>query len=125
MTRGKIPTDKQECVVTFAGMVDRTFADLLRVYLDEHPDLTPSRLALDAGLDNSTVRQILSGKAKNPRIDTAMRICAALGTTLEEFMGLEVDQSRQEILQLYTQLPDDARRLLLAAARGLSDTQKG
>lgn len=125
MASENFPIAMSDICRNFAHMADRTFAERLQAYLDANPDITPSRLALDAGLDNSTVRQLLAGKAKNPRIDTAIRICAALGTTLEAFMGLEGDQSRREILSLYAQLSDDERRMLLAAARGLADQRRG
>ncbi len=101
-------------------MADRTFAERLRAAIEADPDLTPSGLALKAGLDNSTVRQLLSGKANNPRLDTAMRICAALGTTLEEFLGVEYDPVQREIVRLYTQLTVEERRLLLGAAQGIA-----
>ena len=108
-----------------AVMTDRTFAERLRQAIEEDPDLTPSGLAIRAGLDNSTVRQLLAGKSNNPRVDTAMKICAALGTTLEEFMGLERDPLQREIVYLYNQLSEPERRMLLGAAKGLrgkSDT---
>lgn len=103
----------------FRRMDTRGFVERLRARLDADPDLTASGLATKAGLSNATIRKLLHGKSQSPRIDTAMRICQALGTTLEEFMGLEVDPSRQEILSLYAQLSDDERRMLLAAAKGL------
>jgi transcriptional regulator with XRE-family HTH domain len=102
------------------NMADRTFAERLRAAIDADPDLTPAGLATKAGLDNSTIRQLLSGKANNPRVDTAMRICAALGTTLEEFLGLEYDPVQREIVRLYMQLSVEERRLLLGAAQGIA-----
>ncbi len=101
-------------------MDERTFAMRLREAIDANPDLTEAGLARDAGLDNSTIRQLLSGKAKNPRMDTAMKICKALGTTIEDFMGAGRDSVRSEILDLYTQLTEDERRFLLSAAKGIA-----
>lgn len=103
-----------------SGMADRTFAERLRAAIEADPDLTPSSLAVAAGLDNSTIRQLLSGKANNPRVDTAMKICAALGTTLEEFLGVEYDPVQREIVRLYTRLSAEERRLLLGAAQGIA-----
>jgi transcriptional regulator with XRE-family HTH domain len=68
-------------------MPDRTFAERLRRIIDADPDLTVAGLAVRAGLDNSALRSLLSGKSKNPRLDTAMKVCAALGTTLEDFLS--------------------------------------
>ena len=100
------------------GMSD--FVELLRQRIDADPDLTPAGLASRAGIDNSTIRKILNGQNRSPRIDTAMKICAALGTTLEDFMGVKTDPVQREIVRLYVSLTEDERRLLLAAAKGLA-----
>lgn len=104
-------------------MTDRTFSQRLREVIDADPNLTESGLARAAGLDNSTIRQLLSGKAQNPRLDTAMKICRALGTTLEQFMGRDFDPVQAEILDLYVQLSDEERRILLAAAKGIAASE--
>ena len=120
LARGNFPMAAKLVFLQSAAMSDRSFAERLRTRIESDPAWNPARLAVAAGLDNSTVRQLLSGKAQNPRIDTAMKICAALGTTLEEFMGLEVDPVRREIVDLYRQLSEPERKLLAAAARGLA-----
>jgi transcriptional regulator with XRE-family HTH domain len=112
--------DRMTVASDYLCMVDRTFAERLRAAIEADDDLTPAGLATKAGLDNSTIRQLLSGKAVNPRVDTAMKICAALGTTLEEFLGLEYDPVQREIVRLYMQLSAEERRLLLGAAQGIA-----
>lgn len=102
------------------AMEQGEFTKRLRARIDADPDLTEAGLATKAGLDNSTVRQLLSGKAKNPRMDTALKICQALGVSLEEFMGAEFDPVQAEILRLLTQLDEPERHALLGAARGLA-----
>lgn len=68
-------------------MTDRTFAERLRQVIDADPELTEAGLAVKAGLDNSAIRSLMSGRVKNPRFDTAIKICRALGTTVEDFMS--------------------------------------
>ena len=54
------------------------FVDILLERLAENPDITESGLARKAGLDNSTIRQMIKFR-RSPRIDTAVKICRALG----------------------------------------------
>lgn len=104
-------------------MTDSTFAERLRLAIQNDPNLTEAGLAVRAGLDNSTIRQLLAGKTKNPRVDTAMKICAALGTTIEEFMGSPRNEEERDILRLVSQLPVHLRRQLLGYGQALADTQ--
>jgi transcriptional regulator with XRE-family HTH domain len=105
-------------------MTEKTFAQRLRFVIDADPDLTEAGLAVRAGLDNSTIRALLAGKTKHPRVDTAMKICAALGTTIEEFMGLPLTPEEREINQLVSQLSADERRLLIGYGEGLRDARR-
>ena len=111
-------------------MSDRTFAQRLQRVIDNNPNLTVSGLAVKAGLDNSALRSLLSGRAKNPRLDTAMKVCAALGTTLEDFMSGAYDQDPKDadpeaerIRALLSQLSPDERRRLLSYGEGLRDAR--
>lgn len=104
-------------------MENRTFAEKLKAVIDADPNLTPAGLAKMAGLDNSAVRSILSGRAKNPRLDTAMKICAALGTTLEEFMGSPQTPEERDIARLISQLTVEERRQLIGYGQALLDAK--
>ncbi|MGX9855804.1 helix-turn-helix domain-containing protein [Limimaricola variabilis] len=111
-------------------MSDRTFAQRLQRVIDADPSLTVAGLAVKAGLDNSALRSLLSGRAKNPRLDTAMKVCAALGTTLEDFMSgayegapEAADQEAARIRTLLSQLSPDERRQLLSYGEGLRDAR--
>lgn len=44
----------------------------------------PKRLAIDAGLNENAVRDIIVGNSKNPRIDTIRKIADALNCSVEE-----------------------------------------
>lgn len=94
------------------------FVDILIERLAENPSLTEAGLARKAGLDNSTVRQMIKFR-RNPRVDTAMKICKALGETVETFMLQTRDPAMRELLFLLEQLTPSERDLLLAATRGI------
>lgn len=47
----------------------------------------PSSLALEAGLGRSSVRDILTGKAQNPRLDTLQKLTGPLNCSLEYLTG--------------------------------------
>lgn len=102
-------------------MKDRTFAERLRWAIDNDPDLTEAGLAVKAGLANSTIRKLLAGTVQNPRVDTAIRICAALGTTVDQFMKPDLTPEEREIIRLTGLLPDHLRRQLLGYAQGLAE----
>lgn len=68
-------------------MTERTFAERLIAVIDNDPDLNDAGLAKKAGLSDSVIRKMRKADTKSPRMDTARRICAALGTTLEDFMS--------------------------------------
>lgn len=96
----------------------RTFIEILSDKIDADPDLTEAGLATKAGLNNSTIRQMIKNK-RSPRIDTAMKICRALNTTLEDFFAENTDPVRSELSFLIDQLSDQERGFLLSAAKGI------
>lgn len=97
------------------------FLRRLRRVIDEDPNLTESGLAVKAGLDNSAIRRLFKNPDSSPRVSTARKICAALGTTLEEFMSEAQTPDEKEIVRLTLALPDHLRRQLLTYAKGLVD----
>ena len=97
-------------------MID--FVTLLERRIKSDPDLTVAGLAKAAGLDNSTISQMITNR-RSPRIDTAIKICAALGETVDSFMTQARDPVVSEILAHLEQLTFEERQLLLAAVRGL------
>jgi len=100
-------------------MIDRTFADRLQKVIDSDPELTAAGLAVKAGLNNSTIRGLLSGRTKNVRVDTANKICKALETTLDKFMSDGQPEEEAEIARLVSQLPEPLRRQLIGYGEAL------
>lgn len=112
-------------------MTDRTFAERLKAVIDQDPTLTEAGLATKAGLSNSVIRKLLKGNTQNPRVDTAVKICAALGTTLEDFMSgafqgapTAADAEAQRIRNLLSQLTPDERIRLVTYGEGLRDARQ-
>lgn len=70
-------------------------------------------------MSDSAIRQYYSKPDRTPRVENARKICAALGTTLEEFMSEAHTPEEKEIVRLTMQLPDHLRRELLGYAKGL------
>lgn len=99
--------------------VTEPFLVRLRAVIEANPDLNASSLATEAGLANSTIRKMFRDN-KSPRVVTMRKICAALGTTLEEFMGEARTPEQQEIVRLALQLPDHLLKELLGYGRGLA-----
>ena len=96
----------------------KEFVDILIERIEADPELTVAGLAVRADLDNSTIRQMIKNH-RSPRIDTAIKICRALGETVESFMSRGRDPATKELILLLDQLTDAEKALLLAAARGL------
>ena len=101
-------------------METRDFVDILKDRIEADPDLTVSGLAVKAGLNNSTIRQMIA-KGRSPRIETAVKICRALGETVESFLSEAQDPITREIILHLEQLSDEERLMILAAAKGLHD----
>ncbi|WP_121068286.1 helix-turn-helix domain-containing protein [Chachezhania antarctica] len=112
-------------------MPEPTFSERLQSVIDRDPNLTVAGLAVKAGLDNSALRSLLSGRVKNPRMDTAIKVCAALGTTLEDFMSgafqagqVPADSELQRIRSLLSELSPRERHLLITYGEGLRDAHR-
>jgi transcriptional regulator with XRE-family HTH domain len=92
------------------------FVQNLEWWLDQDKDLTPTALARRAGLDKTAVRQMIVLK-RSPRIDTALKICGALGISLDQFFARDRDARRSALVRQLDHLTDDEIELLLSVAR--------
>ena len=62
-------------------------------------DMTLNRLATVSALPPSSIKNILYGKSRNPKLITIKMICDGLGITLGEFFSTpEFDALEQELL---------------------------
>lgn len=80
-------------------------------------NLTPRRLSLCAGLNATAVRDLLSGRAKNPRLDTMLALAKVLGVTLATLIGeTATTASAPQVPEKLELLTDILTQLLEAAA---------
>lgn len=92
----------------------------LKQRIDSDPEITAASLSVKAGLSNAAIRHWLNGDSKSPTLESARKVCAALGTTLEEFMSEATNPVEREIARLALQLPDHLLKELLGYGRGLA-----
>ena len=60
------------------------------VDLCEDRNISINKLAVMSGLTQSTLQSIISGKSKNPKLLTIVRICESLEINLEKFFSDEI-----------------------------------
>lgn len=103
--------------------ITEPFVLKLRAAIDADPELNVSNLAVKAGLSNSSIR-LMFKQNRSPRVQTMRKICAALGTTLEEFMSEAETSEEKEIVRLVMQLPEHLRQQLLGYGQALLDADR-
>lgn len=64
------------------------FIEGMRIILIMRPDLNPTQVAVDAGLDNSTLRKLLSGENASPRMENAEKLAKAAGYSLAAVLAI-------------------------------------
>ena len=57
------------------------------LYLCVEKSISINKLAIMSGLTQSTVQSIISGKSKNPKLLTIVRICDSLNIKLNNFFS--------------------------------------
>ena len=82
------------------------------------------KLAQNAKIPYSTLNNMLH-RDNIPTIPTLQKICDGMGITLADFFceGAEethLSQSQKEVLEMYSSLQHDDKKLLLAYAKGLN-----
>ncbi len=60
------------------------------IYYCKDRGITPNKLCTNSGVIQSTVNCILSGKTKNPKLETIKNLCIGLNITLSEFFDSEL-----------------------------------
>ena len=75
----------------------KSFTNWLLDKISNTAGASVASVAKDAGLDDSTIRRMIERDA-SPRLDNAIKICDALGTSLEEYFGAVSNEARLKIL---------------------------
>lgn len=102
--------------------ITEPFVLKLKSTIEADPDLTAAGLSVKAGLGNSAIRLMFSKKT-SPRMATMRQICAALDTTLEEFLSEAHSPEEKEMMHLLLKLDEASRRELLGYGRALAARQ--
>ncbi len=113
-------------------MKEDEFISGLRAIFEADPTLKPAKVAREAGLNNSSIRKMFDGSSSNPTRRTMEKIAAYFGTTVEAIAHgtavrnpssqklADLDSTVQQIVAYLSQLTDEEKDLLLAAAEGLA-----
>ncbi len=94
------------------------FVEILVRRIEADPDLSEAGLAVKAGLNNSTIRQMIA-KGANPREDTMRKVAAAFGESLETFMAEGRDPRTTRLLHLLEELTPEEQALLTTFATSI------
>ncbi len=95
----------------------------LKERIENDDSITAASLSVKAGLSNAAIRHWINGDSRSPTLESARKVCAALGTTLEEFMSEARTAEENEIVRLTMQLPAPLRQKLLGYGQALLDAQ--
>lgn len=86
--------------------------------LMEQRNLDAAKLARASGLNPTGIYDILKGKSRSPKIETIAKIAKGLGVPVSViFSGPNEDGARDELMEVFDQLPADKRALLMQAAK--------
>ncbi|WP_296222689.1 helix-turn-helix domain-containing protein [uncultured Sphingomonas sp.] len=82
----------------------------------------PAELARTAGLNATGIYDIISGRSRNPRLDTIAKIATALRMPVAELFEERTDSDlRNEIIDAVSRLPAPERKRILMTARAWAD----
>lgn len=102
-------------------------ADIVRVLSEnlttvmEMRGTNAAEVARAAGINPTGVYDILKGKSRSPRLDTVAKIAAALNVPLSSLLDRAPNSDlRRELLQAFSELPEEERARLLAVARAFA-----
>lgn len=86
--------------------------------LIEEQGKNAAQVTREAKVNQTGLYDILSGKSKNPRLDTIAKIAGALGVSVASLLREKSDDEiRNQILRIIDDLPREERERLLVTAR--------
>ena len=100
-----------------------SMAKKFRTALLEHAGATGISLkevADRSGVSYEQLKKVKQREDASTNVDDARRVANVFGLTLDEFLDDRTIESRIQVVDLYNSLSPQERRLLQAAAQGLS-----
>lgn len=94
--------------------MQKTFADAFNDHL-ERTGLPVTELARKSGVNKDALYKLKYRKTKNMTVDEAIRVAAAFGETVEEFMGLSPAQIREGLAEQVARLSPREQAILEAS----------
>lgn len=98
--------------------MEKSFSEALIMHI-ETSGRSVSEIAAAAGVNRDALYKVRSGKTKNMAVDDAVKVAAAFGKTIEEFMGLNEARVKSELQQQLDLLTDQERALLLGSIKAV------
>ncbi|MBL4929360.1 helix-turn-helix domain-containing protein [Fuscibacter oryzae] len=84
-----------------------------------------NKVAAEAGVSAEQLKKLNQGRSQSTNVDDALKVAHVFGVTLDEFLGDDTAQLRAEVADLWRQLSQEERDILLAAARGRGAQDRG
>ena len=99
--------------------MSKTFRSALLAHV-EASGLSLKEVADRSRVSYEQLKKVRQRDTASTNVDDARRVANVFGLTLDEFLDDRTIEDRIELVQLYNQLSPQERRLLQAAAAGLS-----
>ena len=97
----------------------KTFRAALLAHI-EASSLSLKEVADRSGVSYEQLKKVRQRDTASTNVDDARRVANVFGLTLDEFLDDRTIEDRIELVRLYNELSPQERRLLQAAAAGLS-----
>lgn len=117
--------DNYPLATRFPSKYDRamkTFSDAFVEHL-EKTGAKVTTIARAAGVTKDALYAVKRGTTQNMAVDDAIRVAAAFGETIEEFMGLNPLQIRDGLAEQLAQLTDAERAVIEATIRAFLENR--
>jgi plasmid maintenance system antidote protein VapI len=102
----------------------KTFSDAF----NEHLEKTGARvtnIATKSGVKKDSLYALKRGTTRNMGVDDAIRVAAAFGETVEEFMGLSPAQVRDQLVEQIARLTPSEQAILEASLTAILSQREG
>jgi transcriptional regulator with XRE-family HTH domain len=99
----------------------KRFRDALLERVAPAGPLTLQEVARRAGVSYEQLKKVGQRENASTNVDDARKVANVFGLTLDEFLDDRTIEARIQVVELYSRLSPQERRLLQAASSGLGD----